>query len=142
MRRSERLVPVTRIAERAEQTAAAACAASRRELDGVEAKLAELRGARQEYLDLVNGPVSGGGQRLRDLHRFLAQLDAAIVQLEWQSQRRRTAFERNQAMWAGSRARAQALDQVVSRHRAAEQRTEIAREQREIDDRPWRPVTL
>ncbi|MGE0386496.1 MAG: flagellar export protein FliJ [Gammaproteobacteria bacterium] len=139
MKRSERLDPIVRLAQRNESDAARRCLDSRRDLDGIETRLGDLRRARGEYLALLSEPAGMSGPRMREIRQFLSQLDAAIVQFEWQVQKKRGAFERQQVLWAGTRARTQALGNVVARHQTSERNALETREQREIDDRSARP---
>lgn len=139
IKRSQRLTPIARLAERAEHQAAAACGVLRDDMDACSARLEELRAARAGYLGAGAPGVSVGAGRLRETHRFLNQLDAAIVQLEWQLERKRSSFERQRASWYDKRVRTEALGNVIKRSRLAEHRAELEREQREVDDRPPRP---
>jgi flagellar export protein FliJ len=136
MKRSQRLRTLVRLAEHSERAAAREFALGKRELDAAQARLAQLRAARAEYVAAAG--IEGDPLRLGELRRFLAQLDGLILQLEWQAQRKRLVQERQREVWAGKHARAQALDDVTTRARRAEASADTNRAEREIEDQAVR----
>jgi len=142
MKRSARLLPLVRAAEREERLAAAAFAGAREQLEAQRQRLEGLRAARQEYLA---GPADSGGggaadpRRLGRTRSFLARLDAAIAELSAQCERQGERCARERRRWLEARDRTRALDGVRARHRDTERAEVLAREQGHLDDLAGRP---
>ncbi len=137
MNRSRRLQPIARIAERRQQDAARVLKESRDELDQNEARLEDLQAYREEYRNRLHRTGNGGigASRMKGYLAFLGKLDEAIHQLETLIAAGRQQCEAKRDEWIASRARFKALDEVISRYRRAERRTQLRREQRNTDER-------
>ncbi len=136
MTRSRRLQPIARIADRRQQDAARVLKESREELDRNETRLEDLRAYREEYRNRFNRTGIGGigASRMKGYLAFLAKLDEAIHQLELLIAASEQHCEAKRDEWIASRARFKALDEVISRYRRAERRTQLRREQRNADE--------
>lgn len=137
---SKRFKPVLRVAESRERRAAHQFGDSQRAAQEQEAKLDELRGYHQEYLERFNSAARSGisiGQ-LREYQAFLAKLELAIQQQESVVQESHNVCSVRKEEWQDKYIRTQALDKVVQRCETDERRTKETREQKESDDRGQR----
>ena len=136
MTRSQRLVPVSRIAESREKKAATEMVEFKRLVDAQQAKLDELHGYRNDYAKRLNDAGRQGmdAQRLLDYQRILTKLGDAIA---WQD-KRLTALKQDYEVirrrWSDSHSRAAALEKAMQRFRAEERRAVERREQWEMDE--------
>jgi flagellar FliJ protein len=140
MTRSERLIPVSRIAENREKKAAAEMVEFRRLVDAQQAKLDELHGYRNDYAKRLNDAGRKGmdAQRLIDYQRILAKLGDAI---SWQ-EKRLTALKQDYEVirrrWTDSHSRTAALEKAMARFHAEERRAIERKEQWEMDEQAQR----
>ncbi len=140
MTKSKRMQPVARVAEDRQRKAATEMVEFKQLLDAQQDKLDELRKYRNEYARHFeqigrNGMDAG---RMADFRGILTRLSEAIV---WQEQRLVTLnqdYERLRRSWTDTRSRAAAIDKVIERFRADEQREADRREQGEFDERAQR----
>ncbi len=137
MDRAQRLEPVTRVAEARERDAARALGEYRKVLDALEARLAELKSYRDEYVQRLSTAAAGGmdAVKLVEYRGFIARLNEAIDYQEAKVTDARTEFERRRRRWNATRTRVAALDKVVERYREEERRDVERREQSEADGR-------
>ena len=143
MDRAERLEPVARVAEARERDAARELGAYRKVLDALEARLAELKSYRDEYVQRMQtcGASRIDAVKLSEYRGFITRLNDAIHYQEAKVRDARTEFERRRRRWSATRTRVAALDKVVSRHEAQALREEERREQKELDERALRGVS-
>lgn len=143
MDRCERLEPVTRVARSREQDAARELGEYRKILDALEARLAELKSYRDEYVQRMGTCGAGGidAVKLAEYRGFIARLSDAINYQEAKVRDARTEFERRRRRWSATRTRVAALDKVVSRYEAEALREQERREQKDLDDRAGRGRT-
>ncbi len=141
--RSERLAPVTRVAENREQQAARALGEARQELARRERQLQELQTYRHEYAEQFRERAGGGvaAAALRRFQAFLGQLDRAIGQQQQSVARASADCEQRRQAWALTRRRRQAVQLAVENCRADERRTAERREQRDTDEHAQRRGT-
>jgi len=142
MTKSDRLKPVSRVAESRERKAAVEMADFRRFLDAQRARLEELQCYRSDYVRQFEHAGRQGldAGRMLDYRRILAQLSEAIA---WQERRLavlRQDYEQIRRRWTDSRTRTAALEKVMERYRDEERRQTDRREQGELDERAQRPV--
>jgi flagellar FliJ protein len=136
MTRSERLIPVSRIAENREKKAATEMVEFKRLVDAQQAKLDELHGYRNDYAKRLNdaGRLGMDAQRLVDYQRILAKLGDAIT---WQEKRLNSLkqdYEVIRRRWTDSHSRTAALQKAMQRFHAEERRAVERREQWEMDE--------
>lgn len=135
MKRSDRLKPVRDLAGGRERDAGLALAELRRQVDEQERRLEQLCGFREEYL---SGRPPGLGTtdavRLANYGAFLGRLNDAIRDQEKRIADLRHAAERQAESWRERRSETAALDRVVERLHADEQRAVDRREQRDQDE--------
>ena len=137
MSRSKRFDPVVKMAGENEQNAGSRLGESRRTLVTQEARLKELHTFRQDYRIRLKEMSESGldAGKLRDYHRFLARLDAAVKQQETLVASCNHDVRNKVTEWSEKHTRVKALDKVVDRYQKEERTDEQRREQREYDDR-------
>jgi len=135
-KRSERLKPVRKLADKGREDASRELGRSQQVLSEQEARLKQLRDYREEYRQMFEG----GGERaidprrLRDERAFLTRLDEVIRQQQKVVEDNMADYERQREHWMAARTRVNALDRVSDRYRHQEQRDGERREQKEMDD--------
>ena len=137
MTKSQRLKPVTRVAENREQEAALAMAEAQQALNEREARLNELVGYRAEY-HMRYKTASGVGMeaaQIQDYRHFIAKLDQAISGQLALVEAARNVHEETKRQWFATRSKSMALGKVVTRYRHEEVRSAERREQGEADER-------
>ena len=137
MTRSERLTPVTRIAEKHEQDAVKLMGECQRQLDDHEKRLAELYAYRDEYRKKMQQAGSEGidPSKLNDYNIFIRKLDEAIVFQANQVELSKQLLEQRKTEWMARRTRTKVLDKVVDKYKKEEQQHKDKIEQKEIDER-------
>ncbi|GMU71318.1 MAG: flagellar export protein FliJ [Burkholderiales bacterium] len=103
--------------------------------DGAKSRLAMLLDYRSEYEARLNRATLAGidAGRLRNFHRFLAQLDQAITQQESQTAAAQSSVESARGAWQGQQREVQSFDTLGKRARAAHATRERRQEQKEQD---------
>ena len=136
MARSKRLNPVLRLMNHRQQEAARRLGAYARQLEQQRQRLQELETYRQEYMQSFQGYILSWMimSRMGDFHHFIAQLDQAISQQERSVENADKEYESCRQEWLSQRCSAKAVDKVVSRYQAEEQRLEDKREQHVNDE--------
>jgi flagellar protein FliJ len=137
MTKSQRLKPVTRVAENREQEAALAMAEAQQALNEREARLNELLSYRAEYHMRYKTASSTGMEaaQIQDYRHFIAKLDQAISGQLALVEGARGVYEETKRQWFATRSKSLALDKVVTRYRHQEVRSTERREQGEADER-------
>ena len=143
MKKSQRLEPVVKVAENREQQAARALGQAQAQMNQAEQRLAELKNYKEEYLRRFHTQGSRGmsAAQMEDYRRFLAKLDAAIAQQQRVVEQAARAVEVQRNHWFERRGKTRALDKVVERYQADEQRREDLKEQGEQDEQNQCRVT-
>jgi flagellar FliJ protein len=138
--RSQRLQPLARIADRRQQEAARRLQRLREELSRHEARLAQMRAYRQEYVGRYLAAARAGmrAEQIKEYQAFLARLDQAVGQLERVVEQTRQQCEQRATDWVETRVRSRVIDQAIARYRDQEELTERRREQKESDERSQR----
>ena len=137
MSRAERIAGIARIAERSERDAAEALVASKQRLDQIEARLSELSRYRDEY-GMQMRRDQREGLSINELKRhqlFMRRLEEGVEHARASLTRAREEWRSREAHWRDKRARLDALERVVARHRADEARARGRRDERAVDDR-------
>ena len=112
-------------------------AASERQLNESEAKLAELGSYREAYLRDFAARAGAGmsAARARDYQAFLARLDEALREQTEIAARARVTRAELLATWRGAARRSAAVDRALQRGLSEEQGRLERREQRDADER-------
>lgn len=132
--RSRRLEPMVRVADRREQAAVQEFGKAQEAMSAEESRLAELRAWWQEYADAVAQGACGGTALLRDGRLFLGQLSEAVNRQRVLVEHARGRLEAARAQWLALRMDREALEKVVTRFRAEEERAAQRSEQLEQDE--------
>lgn len=142
MKKSERLEPVIKVAETREQQAARALGQAQMQLNQAEQRLSELKTYKEEYLRRFHAQGSRGmsAAQMEDYRRFLAKLDAAIAQQQQVVAQAARFVEAKRGQWHERHGKTRALDKVVERYQADEQRRDDRKEQSEQDERAQHSV--
>jgi flagellar FliJ protein len=133
---------VQKVVDDAEQRRAKALAASERQVADSEAKLAELEAYQANYIREFNARAGSGmnAASARDYQVFLARLGEALRQQSQAVTRAKTQRDSERRNWQGAAQRADAVEHVVKRWSAEEQREVDRREQQASDEfaqRTW-----
>lgn len=100
------------------------------------AKLEQIDGYRNEYRQRL----TCGGQKgmtitqWRDYQLFLGKLDAAAEQQQQEVIRREAAYQQALAVWQEGEKKVKGFEALKERHIADEQRRELVREQKMLDE--------
>jgi len=134
--RSQRMLPVQKLAEERANAAAKAYAEARDRSAAQRQRLEQLAAFREDYLNQRTASGSAGmdGFRLRDYNAFLARIDAAIRHQQEVIRQVEADTERLRLVWMEQLGRARAMDKVVERYRQEEQRADERRGQRQTDE--------
>lgn len=137
MTRSRRLDPLLKVAEERERAAARALAESLARHRAAEERLGMLQGYRAEYqarsLSRATGGMTAAG--FLAYQAFLERLGQAIGQQEQLVTAARDQVEHDRKLWRDQAGRAQSLGKARAHLRREEHGVELAREQRELDER-------
>lgn len=137
MTKSQRMKPVTHIAEARERDAARLMGEQQQHLDQQYQKLDELRDYRVEYAQRmqdagVNGIDAG---QMVEYGNFLRRLDEAARFQQQKIEESKRLLEIRTREWRALHTKTEALNKVVSRFHSEEQRVNERREQNENDER-------
>lgn len=140
MNKSQRLKPVTEIANANERDAARHMGQQQNVLQQHKDKLDELINYRSEYVEkmVTAGSAGIGAGQMQDYTRFIRRLDEAIIFQRGQIELANRQLEVKQREWQATHTRSEALNKVVDRYRTAEIREQDKREQNENDERAQR----
>lgn len=140
MNKSQRLKPVSDIANANERDAALHMGLQQGVLREHKNKLDELINYRSEYVEkMVSvGSVGIGAGQMQDYTMFIHRLDEAIVFQRNQIKLATQQLEVKQREWQAMHTRSEALNKVVDRYRIAEVHERDKREQNENDERAQR----
>lgn len=137
MKSSERMKPVQRYTELKEQNAARALGVYQQKLDSFRQRLRDLEEYRDEYCRQYLSAGQNGitAARLQGYQAFLLNLNQAIEQQKNIIQGMDAEYERLKRQWLAARNRTKAIETVVDRYQAAENKAEERKIQKETDDR-------
>ena len=134
-KKNKRMDTVLWLAAQSERAAAERLLASRREVDDLSQKLAQLEAGRAGYLSRLASGTTMGVAQMRELRNFVNKLDIAIAQLQQQLAHKETLNDQHREQWQGQKRRQDALGNIADRYRREEERVAENKVQREIDDR-------
>lgn len=136
MSRARKLNPVIDMARKATESELIKLGEQNALLQREQNQLDDLIQYREEYLSRFRqgDPMQMSAKKALDLRGFLAQLDQAIQAQEHQVNQSLQVVNRQQQNWLQARNKEQALDTLMARYRADEERIEQKREQRENDE--------
>ncbi len=137
--KKKRMDTVLWLAAQSERAAAERLLASRREVDDLSQKLAQLQAGRSEYLSRLASGTTMGVAQMRELRNFVSKLDIAISQLQQQLAHKQNLNDQHREHWQGQKRRQDVLGNIADRYRREEARAVENKVQREIDDR--RPLS-
>ncbi len=137
MTRSERLAPVSKVAEKRERDAVKVMSDCQRAVDEHEKRLIELNNYRDEYSKRMQAAGREGidPSKLNDYITFIRKLDDAIAFQKKEIEKSKRIYELKKSEWMALRTRSQALDKVVDKYKQEEQQVKDRREQKESDER-------
>lgn len=140
MTKSQRLKPITEIAESHEQDAARSMGERQQYLAGQYARLEEIKAYRAEYVQRMQEAGACGIEagQMQDYTTFIRRLDEAIVYQYKQISAAEQHLDMSKSNWQALHSRSEALNKVVDRLRDEERRQDDRREQKETDDRSQR----
>ncbi len=136
MKRSQRLLPVIKLAEQAELDALTALGQVNTTWHQDQRQLEDLHHYKGEYLQRFRqGEVSMlGTQKMMELRAFLLQLDQAIKAQQQQVEQSLEAVEYQKTIWMEKRSKAQAIRLLAERYQGEELSYELRRELLENDE--------
>lgn len=135
MSRLKRLKMVLDIAESTENKAAEAFEMARRLWLDDQEKAAELQRYYQDYENAFTQPsIRLRAQDIAQQRGFLQQLAQAVQQQAQVVERRRTIADAKQANWRTAHLKRRALEELVARVRADEQRSLTRKEEKMLDE--------
>lgn len=140
MSKSQRLMPLAKLAKDEEHSAARVMSECRQRLDAQRARLDDLRAYRRDYDNKLQatgrtGMEAGALQRYR---AFLAKLDEVIALQEQVVERVQEEHDQKWGAWSQARARHKSLEKAVAHHRSLEAARQERREQQQNDERAQR----
>ena len=140
MTKSQRLRPVTDIAESRERDAARTMGERQQFVNEQVARLEELKSYRADYVQRMQEAGARGidAGQMQDYTNFIRRLDEAIVFQHKQISDAERHLVLSKNNWQTLHSRSEALNKVVDRLRDGEQRENDRREQKETDDRSQR----
>ncbi len=136
LKRSQRFVPVHKLAKQSENMAAQTLGKVQRELEAQHARLNELMMYHEDYVQRFTEAASKGMNITQALsyQKFISQLETAIGEQKKQIERMREACDARKADWNSERKKTQVLEKVMLRYRKQEQQQEQRQEQRRNDE--------
>lgn len=135
MSRSKRLNMVLEIAERAENKAAEAFEMARRLWHDDQEKMADLQRYYQDYETAFTQPsMRMRAQDIAQQRSFLQQLAEAVRQQQQIVERRKSIADAKQRDWRIAHLKRRALQELVARVRADEQRVLSRKEEKMLDE--------
>lgn len=136
MSRTRKLDPVIDMARKTTESELIKLAEQNALLQREQNQLDDLMQYRDEYLARFRqgDPMQMSAKKALDLRGFLAQLDQAIQAQQLQVNQSQQVVNRQQQNWLQARNKEQALDSLMARYRADEERKQQKREQRDNDE--------
>ncbi|SFM17033.1 flagellar export protein FliJ [Marinobacter zhejiangensis] len=143
MLRSKRLEVVLTLEERREKAALEKLAEARQGWERHRQRLDELRSYHADYREQIRRGQQGVVQvrQLQGWQAFIAQLDQVIAQAERQLEQAARVMEESRKVWLLAYERRRGMDKYIVRCREQEQRTQEAKEQKQLDDAASRMLT-
>lgn len=135
-RKSKQLQSLARIYQQREQQALHAFATSTERSNQRRTQLSGLKSYREEYtaLMLKGGQRAMNAGQLKDLHRFLAKLDAAIIQGGRRTSEADAQYLEDRRCWLQAHTRTQLVEKLLQRQRRVASVAAEGRAQKQLDD--------
>ena len=132
----QRLLPVVKMAEEAENAAAAKLAQAQQQLQQSQQQLAGLEQYRDDYQQqwLQQGHHGVTGEWLMNYQRFLSQLEVAIEQQRHSLRWHETNVDKFRDIWQKRYARLEGLKKLVQKYRQQIRSRADKLEQKEMDE--------
>lgn len=136
IKKSKRLSPVLKMAERNRQMAEQALARAQQQLLEEQGKLKQLLELVQGYENQSRLEQSTGTQAsgLIRMQQFLSKMQQAIEQQTQQVVISQQMMAHSTGLWQAAQGRYKAMSSLIERHQEAEYRAEDKQQQREIDE--------
>ncbi len=136
MSRTRKLDPVIDMARKATESELIKLGEHNALLQREQNQLDDLIQYRDEYLARFRqgDPMQMSAKKALDLRGFLAQLDQAIQAQQLHVNHSQQVVDRQQQNWLQARNKEQALDSLMARYHADEEKKQLRREQRENDE--------
>ena len=140
MRNSKKLHPVANLAKLNERSAAKQHGSDLREQQKQENQINELINYRNQYLKAFKTASESGlsAIQMQDYRIFLQRLDDAIQQQQQNVTNGRQNTQASQAKWKDTRDQSKKINKVVENRQQLENQQVEKREQRELEDRPYK----
>lgn len=140
MKKSKRLLPVRQLKQQAERAEARKLADLQRELEAARNQLGELEGYLKEYFQTIQGQQSRVTQasQLGLYQAFISRLQLAISRQGELIKQRQAAVNAQSRKWIQASAKLKTMDQLIEKARQQEELEDSRREQKLMDDRPFR----
>lgn len=140
MKKSKRLLPVRQLKHQAEREEAKKLASVQQELEMARNQLVELEGYLKEYFQTIQGEQSRVTQasQLGLYQAFITRLQHAINRQGELIQQRQEAVQVQSKKWIQASASLKIMDQLIDSAHKQEELDESRREQKLMDDRPFR----
>jgi len=137
---SKRFKPIQQLAERKERDAAAAFGKTLRDREAALQRLQELQQYHGEYLQRFDAAtrMGMGGAQIQEYLAFIGKLEQAIAEQQRVLDQKQHVCDDSKQQWRGQYTRSRAMDTVLERMRADEQRERERREQAASDERNQR----
>lgn len=140
MKKSRRLLPVRQLKQQAEREEAKKLANLQQELEMAKQQRVELESYLAEYFQTIQQQQSRVTQasQLGLYQAFISRLQLAIRRQGELIQQRQAAVKAQSKRWVEANARLKTMDQLIEKARLQEDIEESRREQKLMDDRPFR----
>lgn len=140
MKKSKRLQPVRQLKQQAEREEAKKLANLQQELELAQQQRVELESYLSEYFQTIQQQQAKVTQasQLGLYQTFISRLQLAISRQGELIQQRQAAVKAQSKRWVEANARLKTMDQLIEKARQQEELEESRREQKLMDDRPFR----
>jgi flagellar FliJ protein len=143
MIRTTRLQPIAKINRQEERNAARSHGETMQQAEQQQKQLNELINYRNHYLKDFQSAVKAGlaAIQMQDYRLFIKRLDEAIAQQQQYVVNGQQKCKASQDKWTDKRNRSKMIDKVVEKNEQVELKESERREQRELEDRPYKNIT-
>ena len=140
MKKSKRLLPVRQLKQQAEREEAKKLANLQQQLEQAKQQRIELESYLAEYFQTIQQQQSQVTQasQLGLYQSFISRLQLAIRRQGELVQQHQAAVKAQTKRWVEANARLKTMDQMIDKARQQEDLEESRREQKLMDDRPFR----
>lgn len=141
MKKSQRYVPIEKLAKNQEQKSAEQLAQANKSLADMEMQLENLQQYKKDYQKQFGHQGQQGmtGSQLQRYHQFLQQLDQAISQQENKILNAKQSLQQVHKRWQHDNTRFEAVNKLRTRSEKQERLQLDKAEQKALDDRQRKP---